>query len=134
MNTKSRTTVSTFTLVMVGIVATGALWAGQPYYNGAISGEGSWANCPSNARVTVLLRKDIRWLRDSTFNSKSATSSRGTLITLRACGTGFDPWKVYTETGYGSKKVQSPRAVLPCGSLDYRVQAFAWQDFEMTEA
>ena len=122
MNNKLRTTVGAMTLAMVGIVVTGTvlaadctLWADQPQYNGSISGEGSWANCPTNAKVTVLLRKDHKWWPDSTLDSKSGTGSSGRLSTLRGCGTGFEPWKVYVETRYGSKKTQSPRAVLPCG-------------------
>jgi hypothetical protein len=121
MNTKLRTTVNAFALAIAGIFVTGAalaadctLWADKPQYNGAISGEGSWANCPANAKVTVLLRRDHRWWFDSTLDSKSETGSSGRLSTSRACGTGFDPWKVYVETRYGSKKTQSPRAVLPC--------------------
>jgi len=114
--------VGALTLVMVGVVVSGmapaaecTLWAEQPQYNGSISGQGSWANCPTNAKVTVLLRKDRKWFPDSTLDSKSGTGRSGTLNTLRACGTGFDPWKVYVETRYLSKKTQSPRAILPCG-------------------
>jgi hypothetical protein len=120
MNNKLRTT--TMTLAVLGIIVPGTapaaectLWADQPKYNGSISGEGSWANCPSNAKVTVLLRRDHKWWPDSTLRSQSGTGRSGRLNLLRGCGAGFDFWKVYIETRYGSKKTQSPRAVLPCG-------------------
>jgi hypothetical protein len=116
-----RTSVGAFALVLFATLANGTsyaadctLFADKPEYNGAIYGSGSWANCPLDARITVLLRKDRRWWPDLTLDSKSGTGSSGTLTPLRACGNGFDPWKVYIETRLNDKKTQSQRAVLPC--------------------
>ncbi len=110
-----------FALGIMGTVASGAalgaecrLSAEQPQYNGAISGLGSWSNCATNAKVTVLLREDVRFWTDKTLVSKSRTGSSGSLSLLRACGNRFDPIKVYVEVRAGNKKVQSPRAILPC--------------------
>jgi hypothetical protein len=91
------------------------LFAGQPeYLNASIQGEGSWTHCPSTAHVEVLLRKDIRWWWDSTLRETTGSGSSGGVNLAWPCGSGFSPTKVYVETRYGSKKVQSARATLAC--------------------
>jgi hypothetical protein len=95
--------------------ATCTLYAEQPYYNGAINGWGHWWNCPSTAKVTIVLRQDIRWWPDRTLDSDVGYGGSGSLLVGRACGNHFDPIKVFVEVRYGSQKVQSPRAILPCG-------------------
>jgi hypothetical protein len=90
------------------------LFAEQPVYNGSINGRGSWSDCPTTARVTVLLRSDKRWWPDSTLASMIGTGSSGSLLTVRACGNSFEPIKAYVEVRFNGQKVQSARAILPC--------------------
>ena len=91
------------------------LYAEQPYYNGAINGWGHWYGCSSTAKVTVVLRQDIRWWPDKTLDSRTGIGRAGSLLVTRACGNNFNPIKVFVEVRYGTQKVQSPRAILPCG-------------------
>ena len=91
-----------------------SLYAEQPEYNGSINGWGHWSNCPSSAKVTVVLRQDRKWWPDKTLTSASGTGSHGSRLLVYGCGNHFDPIKVFVETRYGDKKVQSPRSVLPC--------------------
>jgi hypothetical protein len=95
--------------------ATCSLWAEQPYYNGAINGWGHFYGCPSGAKITVVLRQDRRWWPDKTLDTKYGYGPAGSVLTWRACGNDFDPIKVFVEVRYGSQKVQSARAILPCG-------------------
>jgi hypothetical protein len=94
--------------------ATCALYAEQPTYNGSINGWGHWLGCPATARITVVMREDRRFWFDRTLRSGTAHGSYGSKLLVYACGNHFDPIKVFIEVRYGDKKVQSPRAVLPC--------------------
>jgi hypothetical protein len=125
MNMKMPITVAGLALAAAAVVApvataapsaaaTCQLYAEQPYYNGSINGWGHWYNCPTNAKVTVVLRHDKRWWPDSTLDSETGTGSSGSRLTVYPCGNRFDPIKVFVEVRYGSQKVQSPRAILPC--------------------
>ncbi len=91
-----------------------ALYAGQPVYNGSINGGGSWAGCPPDAKITVVLREDVRFWPDNTLRSATAHGSQGSKLLVYACGNRFDPIKVFIEVRFGSRHVQSPRSILPC--------------------
>lgn len=92
------------------------LFAEQPYWAaGAIYGAASWSGCPASAGITVVLRHDRSWWPDRTLASRSGSGSFGSIQVSYPCGTDFDPIKVFIEIRYGGAKVQSPRAVLPCG-------------------
>jgi hypothetical protein len=92
------------------------LYAEQPYWStGAIYGFGSWNGCPASAGVTVVLRHDRSWWPDRTLASGSGSGPYGGVAVSYPCGTDYDPIKVFIEVRYGSMKVQSPRATLPCG-------------------
>ena len=92
------------------------LWSERPeWVNATILGRGSWYNCPSGTSVTVVLRHDRSWWPDRTLASRSGSGSSGSLLTAYACGTDFDPIKVFVETRAVGRKVQSERAILPCG-------------------
>ncbi|WP_433929452.1 hypothetical protein AB3662_37605 [Sorangium cellulosum] len=92
------------------------LYAGQPYWlPGAIYSDSWWSDCPASASITVVLRHDRWWWPDRTLASRSGRGSFGSIQLSYPCGTDFNPIKVFTEVRYRSQKVQSPRAILPCG-------------------
>ncbi|MGH2690509.1 MAG: hypothetical protein ACRDKW_17130 [Actinomycetota bacterium] len=99
-----------------GYAAGCTLWSERPeWVNATILGRGSWYNCPSGTGVTVVLRHDRSWWPDGTLASRSGNGSSGSLLTSYPCGTDFDPIKVFVETQAAGRKVQSERAILPCG-------------------
>jgi hypothetical protein len=92
------------------------LYAEKPYWStGAIFGFGSWNGCPTSAGVTVVLRHDRSFWPDRTLASRSGSGPYGGVAVSYPCGTDYDPIKVFIEVRYGSQKVQSARATLPCG-------------------
>jgi hypothetical protein len=100
----------------VAALAGCTLQAYQPYWSsGYLFGSGSWSGCPANASITVVLRQDIAWWPDRTLASGKKTGAGGTIGLSYPCGTDYDPIKVFIETRYGSRKVQSARAIVPCG-------------------
>ena len=98
------------------LAAVCSLYAERPEYIGAaINGWGHWSGCPTSAKVSIVLRQDRSWWPDRTLASTSGSGSFGSRVVAYACGTDFDPIKVFVEVRYNGQKAQSPRAVLPCG-------------------
>ena len=61
-------------------------YAEQPFFqDGSIQAVGSWNHCDSNAKVTVLLRKDVRWWPDSTLRKKSKSGTGDSILLVRPC-------------------------------------------------
>ncbi|MGH2720076.1 MAG: hypothetical protein ACRDJO_00560 [Actinomycetota bacterium] len=93
-----------------------ALYSERPeWVNATILGRGSWYNCPSGTSVNVVLRQDRSWWPDRTLASRWGSGSSGSLLATYFCGNDFDPIKVFVETRAAGRKVQSERAILPCG-------------------